>query len=152
MWKKEIKRAWVGLWTTKWELQDVSTALLIELATEDPLAYKNHSIMSTEKYEELLAMVDLKTRERDTVMRMEIPTRTKLTIALLYLPNGNSFRSLEYSFWIPPSTMLCFKLEVLSAVLDVLKSSIKIPFKTSLLVKLYFRILSNLSKSDFPFF
>jgi hypothetical protein len=57
---------------------------LKELKIEDPLAHKNHLRMSTENFEKLLAMVDLKIRKRDVVMRKVILTRAMMKVALHY--------------------------------------------------------------------
>jgi hypothetical protein len=81
LWKSETrKEVWARPLITRRESHCASTTVLKELTTEDPLAYKNNLRMSTDKFEKLLAIVDLKIRKRGTVMITAILTRTKLEV------------------------------------------------------------------------
>ncbi|GFU52760.1 putative nuclease HARBI1 [Trichonephila clavipes] len=50
-------------------------------------------------------MVRGKLSKQDTTMRMAIPVTTKLEITLRYLATGDSFKSLEYLFRVPETTI-----------------------------------------------
>jgi hypothetical protein len=69
---------------------------LERVANENHLAYKNHLRWSTEKYEELLPMIDLKTIKGDAVSRMVVLTITNLGVTVWYLAVGDIFRHLKY--------------------------------------------------------
>ncbi|KAJ4447797.1 hypothetical protein ANN_09805 [Periplaneta americana] len=100
--------------------------LLKELAEEDPAEYRKHLRMSPEKFDELLTMIEPSIRKQDTVMRMAIPTRTKLEITLRYLASGDSFKTLHHLYRVSANTISCFLPEVLSAIFDCLHSYIKV--------------------------
>jgi hypothetical protein len=74
---------------------------LKELAEENPSEYVRHLRMSPEKFDELLVMIELFIRKKDTAMRMAIPTRTKLEITLRYVASGDSFRTLHHLYRVP---------------------------------------------------
>lgn len=59
-------------------------------------------------------------------MREAIPARDKLMITLRYLAAGNSFKSLEFFFKIPKSTISKFLVEVLDAIITSLGEFIKV--------------------------
>lgn len=65
-------------------------------------------------------------KKEDTAMRMAIPVAIKLEVTLRYLATGDSFKSLEYLFRVPESTISMFLPEVLSAISRVLQPFIEV--------------------------
>lgn len=61
-------------------------------------------------------MVDEMLKNDDTKLRMAIPIATKLEFTLRYLVTGDSFKSLEYLFRVPKSTILKVLPEGLSTI------------------------------------
>lgn len=55
-----------------------------------------------------------------------IPVAIKLEVTLRYLATGDSFKSLEYLFRVPESTISMFLPEVLSAISRVLQPFIEV--------------------------
>lgn len=82
--------------------------------------------LNTTQFDELLQMVDGFLKKEDRRMRMAIPVHTKLKIALPYLATGDSFKSLEYLFRVPVSTISKFLPEVLSAISHALQEFVKV--------------------------
>lgn len=76
----------------------------------------------SEDFKNLLRMSE----NDDTNMREAIPSKTKLMITLRYLATGDSFKSLEFFFKIPKSTISKFLVEVLDAIIISLKEFIKV--------------------------
>nr|CAH7740928.1 unnamed protein product [Callosobruchus chinensis] len=72
-------------------------------------------------------MVDEMLLKQDTIMRMAIPVTTKLEITLRYLATGDSFKSLEYLFRVPETTISKFLPQVLTAISCVLQLFIQMP-------------------------
>ncbi|KAG8294692.1 hypothetical protein J6590_097302, partial [Homalodisca vitripennis] len=58
-------------------------------------------------------------------MRMAIPVATKLEITLRYLATGDSFKSLEYLFRVPESSISQFIPYVLTAICCILRPLIE---------------------------
>jgi hypothetical protein len=71
-------------------------------------------------------MVDGMLKKEDTVIRMAIPVITKLEVTLRYLATGNSFKSLQFLFRVPESTISIFLPEVLLAISFVLRPFIEV--------------------------
>lgn len=134
--KKELKRkekqklrhrkVWVKPWIERREKYGASSSLLKELKDEDPLAYRNILRLDCTHFDDLLQMVDGMLKKDDTKMRMAIPVATKLEVTLRYLATGDSFKSLEYLFRVPESTISKFLPEVLSAISRALQPFIEV--------------------------
>lgn len=90
------------------------------------MGYRNILRLNTTQFDELFQMIDGFLKKEDTRMRKAIPVHTKLEIALRYLATGDSFKSLEYLFRVPESTISKFLPEVLSAISHVLQEFIKV--------------------------
>lgn len=88
--------------------------------------FKNLLRMSENDFAFLLERVSLSIQKADTNMREAIPSKTKLMITLRYLATGDSFKSLEFFFKIPKSTISKFLVEVLDAIINSLKEFIKV--------------------------
>lgn len=104
----------------------VQNTLLKELKNEDPAAYRNILRITSKQFDELLEMVDEMCSKQDTTMRMAIPVTTKLEITLRYLATGDSFKSLEYLFRVPETTISRFLPHVLTAICCVLRPFITV--------------------------
>lgn len=120
------KRRW---WTRKWILQRSYTNLIKEIS-EYPEDFKNLLRMSEHHFQYLLKLVSPKIQKNDTNMREALPAKLKLEITLRYLATGDSFKSLEYLFRVPKSSISKFIEDVLDAVCDALKEFIKVRYNS----------------------
>ena len=128
---RKQRRKWVREWISR-RFLGASAHLLKELASEDPIAYRNILRLSPEKFEELLEMVSLMIQKKDTPMRMAVPSRVKLEITLRYIASGDSLMSLEYWFRVPHNTIANFLAGVLKAIFNALEDFIKVCMHLSL--------------------
>jgi hypothetical protein len=99
--KEKRKRTWVEKWIRRINMYGASNILLKELAEENPSEYVRHLRMSSEKFDELLVMIEPSIRKKASAMRMAIPTRTKVEITIRYLASGDSFRTLHHLYRVP---------------------------------------------------
>jgi len=77
--------------------------------------------MGSDKFNALLEMIMPKITKQDSVMRMAVPSKTKLEITLRYLESGNSLHSLGLLFRVPHNTISTFlPYVVLQAIYDSL--------------------------------
>lgn len=124
--KRRRKSVWVKPWIGRRERYGASSTLIKEMKNEDTTAYRNMLRITVKQFDDLLGMVDGMLRKNDTVMRMAIPVTTKLEITLRYLATGDSFKSLEYLFRVPETTISQFIPYVLTAICDVLRPFIEV--------------------------
>nr|CAH7740926.1 unnamed protein product [Callosobruchus chinensis] len=103
--KVHKRNVWVKPWIKRRADYGASNTLLKELKNEDPAAYRNILRITGKQFDKLLGMVDEMLLKQDTIMRMAIPVTTKLEITLRYLATGDSFKSLEYLFRVPETTI-----------------------------------------------
>lgn len=120
--KKRKKRRW---WTREWIAQKPLQSLGEEL-TKHPEDFKNLLRMSDHHFQYLLEKVMPTIQRQDTNMREATPAKTKLEITLRYLATGDSFKSLEFLFKVPKSTISKFIEEVLDAICCVLEEFIQV--------------------------
>lgn len=92
--------------------------------------------MCNEKYEEMLANVNLKIKKRVTVTRMTICTKNKPEVKLYCPPNSNRLRSVQHLFLKPSHEISCTTPKLLLALLQVLNSMMEVMFS-----KLYSMLL-----------
>ena len=78
--------------------------------------YKNHLMMSREKFFELSSKVKPYIEKQDTNMRECISAHVKLQITLRYLVAGDSLGSLEALYLLPRTMISKFLPEVLNAI------------------------------------
>ena len=83
---------------------------------ENPLVYRNILRLNCTHFDDLLEMVHGMLKKDDTKVRITILVATKLEIRLRYLATGDSFKSLEYFFRIPESTISKILPEALTAI------------------------------------
>ncbi|KAG5880109.1 hypothetical protein JTB14_011612 [Gonioctena quinquepunctata] len=115
--RKKKNRRW---WTRKWILQRSYTTLSNKIS-EIPEDFKNLLRMCEHHFHYLLRLVSSKIQRSDTNMREALPAKLKVEVTLQYLATGDSFKSLEYLFGVPKSSISKFIQEVMDAVCDALK-------------------------------
>lgn len=130
---KKTKRAcWVRPWIARRDLPGRSTLSLVhsELATEDPLAFKNYLRMNQPTFSKLLELVDPIIKKQDTFMRRSISSQYRLSLTLRFLATGASYIDLQYATRIPACTISLIVPEVCRAIYDVLKQEhLKVMFQ-----------------------
>lgn len=119
------KRVWMRQWISRRSALG-GEVLMRELAVEDPKSYTNALRMSTDRFNELLGMIEDSIQRKDTQFRLALPARLKLEVTLRYLATGDCFKSLSFFFRVPTSSISTFIPEVLRAINMALKSSIKV--------------------------
>ncbi|GFW31182.1 putative nuclease HARBI1 [Trichonephila clavipes] len=124
--KRKKRKVWVKPWVGRRTEYGASHTLLKELKNEDHTAYRNMLRITGKQFDELLEMVRGKLSKQDTTMRMAIPVTTKLEITLRYLATGDSFKSLEYLFRVPETTISRFLPHVLTEICCVLRPFINV--------------------------
>lgn len=120
--RKRKNRRW---WTRKWIIQRNHPNLIKDIS-KYPEDFKNLLRMSECHFQHLLELVSPQIQKSDTNMREALPATLKLQITLRCLATGDSFKSLEYLFRVPKSSISKFIEEVLDAVCDALKECIKV--------------------------
>ena len=120
--RKRNKRRW---WTREWILQRTHINLMKDIS-KYPEDFKNLLRMSEHHFYYLLELVRPKIQKNHTNMREALSAKVKLQITLRYLATGDSFKSLEYLFRVPKSSISKFIEEVLDAVCDALKEFMKV--------------------------
>lgn len=96
---------------------------------EDPIAYRKILRLLCEKFEELLEKIHPLIQKKDTLMRLAIPSRTKLEITLRYLATGDSYQFLELLFRVAACTICKFLPKVLDAIKQVLWDYLKVSLR-----------------------
>nr|CAH7747431.1 unnamed protein product [Callosobruchus chinensis] len=129
--KVHKRKVWVKPWIKRRADYGASNTLLKELKNEDLAAYRNILRITGKQFDKLLGMVDEMLLKQDTIMRMAIPVTTKLEITLRYLATGDSFKSLEYLFRVPETTISKFLPHVLTAISCVLQPFIQVNLSTT---------------------
>lgn len=124
--KRKNRKVWVKPWVERRFRFGASSALVKELKNEDPAGYRNLLRIRADKFDELLEMVQEMLSKQNTKLRMAIPVTTKLEITLRYLATGDSFKSLEYLFRVPETTISKFIPYVLTAICCVLRPFIEV--------------------------
>ncbi|XP_023310997.1 putative nuclease HARBI1 [Anoplophora glabripennis] len=83
--------------------------------------------MSEDHFNYLLERISNRIQKSDTHLREAIPAQTKLEITLRYLATGDSFKSLEFLFKVPKSTISKFLPDVLDNIYTCLQEWIEVP-------------------------
>ena len=108
-------------WVLRRQTDGCYVKLLRELELEVPSLYKNFLRMNALDFNALLSLIEPKIRKQDTVMRDSIPAGERLAITLRFLATGESFKSLQYIFRVPQSTISKIVPEVCDAIYHELK-------------------------------
>lgn len=118
--QQKKRKCWVKNWVRRRPQEGFYAKLLVELRAEEPALYRDFLRMNEEQYEHLLALVTPYIQKQDTVMRESISAGERLVLTLRFLATGESFRSLQYLFRIPTSTISKIVPAVLDAIYKVL--------------------------------
>lgn len=118
--QQKRRKVWVKDWVSRRRQEGFYAKLLIELRSGEPELYRNFLRMDAEQFDQLLAMVTPHIKKKDTNMRESISAGERLVLTLRFLATGESFRSLQYLFRIPVSTISSIIPEVLDAIYKVL--------------------------------
>lgn len=118
--QQKKRKCWVKNWVRLRPQEGFYAKLLVELRAEEPALYRDFLRMNEEQYEHLLALVTPYIQKQDTVMRESISAGERLVLTLRFLATGESFRSLQYLFRIPTSTISKIVPAVLDAIYKVL--------------------------------
>lgn len=131
VWRKD----WLGLRDT----DGFCAKLLKELREGEPELYRNFIRMSAAQFDHLLALVAPLIEKSNTNMRMRlsISASERLVLTLRYLATGDNFRSLQFLFRIPQTTISRIIPEVVDAIYkvlvdDFLKVSVYVAFDFAL--------------------
>ena len=113
------------LWTRKWIGDRTSSGgsalLLKQLRLEDPLEYRMALRLTTDTFDELLALIASSIQRQDTVMREALPAKIKLEVTLTYLATGMSYRSLSHFYRVSKPAISQFIPEVCREIFAALK-------------------------------
>lgn len=115
------RKIWTKDWVARRNQDGFYTKLLMELRAEEPALYRNFLRMNATQFDYILALVTPYIIKRDTNMRQSISPGERLAVTLRYLATGKTFRSLQFLFRIPASTISSIIPEVLDAIYKVLK-------------------------------
>ena len=124
--KRKKKKYWVRPWILRRKLFGISDTLCKELALEDIHTFKNMLRMDTNKFDELLRLVEPIIAKQDTQFREAIPAATRLQVTLRFLASGDSYKTLELMFRIPEPTLSRMIPDVLEAIVKVLHEYINV--------------------------
>lgn len=114
------RRVWRKNWLGSRETEGFCAKLLLELRANEPELYRNCVRMTVDQFDHLLGLVTPFIQKEDTNMRMSIPASDRLILTLRFLATGDNFRSLQYLFRIPQTTISRIIPEVLEAIYKVL--------------------------------
>lgn len=114
------RRVWTKDWMARRNQEGFCAKLLIELRAEEPELYRNFLRMNSEQFDHLLALVRPSIQKENTNMRESISPAERLVLTLRYLATGENFRSLQFLFRIPVSTISSIIPETLNAIYTVL--------------------------------
>lgn len=88
--------------------------------------FKNFIRMASEDFEFLLCKIGPKIMKNDTSMRNAVPVEKRLAVTLRFLATGDSYTSLQYTFLISKQLISLIVPEVCQALIEVLKTYIKV--------------------------
>ena len=110
-------------WLNRRNELGIYNTLLRELLMEDEGEYKNFLIMTPEKFDDLLNLIECDIKKYSTIMRNPIPPNIKLAATLRFLSPGANYAELQHMSWIHQSTISKFILEVCEAIYTRLKDT-----------------------------
>lgn len=124
--RRRKRRWWVRQWIQRRNNNGGSTFISRELRNENPEDFKNILRLSDTHFDFLLNKIQFNIQKLNTTMREAIPADTKLKITLRYLATGDSFKSLEYFFRVPKSTISKCLPEVCTEIYAALAEFIEV--------------------------
>ncbi|KAI8117386.1 Protein ALP1-like [Lucilia cuprina] len=113
-------RIWVKDWVLHRQQEGFYAKLYSQIRANEPDLYRNFLRMDIEQFDHLLLLVTPHIKKADTNMRQSISAGETLVMTLRYLATGENFRSLQFLFRIPVSTISRIIPEVLDAIYKVL--------------------------------
>lgn len=117
---KKRRRVWTKDWIARRQQEGFYVKLLVELRAGEPELYHIFLRMDSKQFDDLLALVTPHIQKENTNMRPSISTGERLVLTLRYIATGENFRSLQFLFRIPVSTISYIIPEVLDAIYKVL--------------------------------
>lgn len=117
---KKRRSVWVKDWVAYRQQEGCYVKLLTQLRGNEPELYHNFLRMDAAQFDNLLVLISPYIKKADTNMRLSISAGERLVLTLRYLATGESFRSLQYLFRIPATTISRIIPEVLDAIYKVL--------------------------------
>jgi hypothetical protein len=103
--RRRKRRCWVRDWISRREAKGTSRTLSNEILISNPEDHKGMLRMTPENFDYLLEKVYPHIVKMDTPCRPALPPKVKLEVTLRYLATGDSFKSLEFLFRMPKSTI-----------------------------------------------
>lgn len=119
--KNAERSVWVHDWVEKRESEGCYAKLLPELRANNPNLFKNFLRMSEKDFDYLTGLVSPFIAKQDTCMRKSISAGERLAVTLRFLATGDSFRSLQYVFRIPQTTISRIVPETCDAIYNALQ-------------------------------
>ena len=127
--EKRMRSICVKDWVRGRQSEGFCAKLLIEMRAGESNLYQNFVRMTADQFDELLGLVKPYIQKADTQLRASIFASDRLILTLRYLATGDNFRSLQYLFRIPQTTISRIVPEVLDAIYKVLVSNyVKVNF------------------------
>lgn len=93
---------------------------------ENILHFQNFTRMSSEDFELLISLIRPKVVKQDTNMRPAVTVKIRPAVTLRFLATGESYTSLQYLFKISKQIISRIIPEVCMALLEVLKTYVKV--------------------------
>jgi hypothetical protein len=114
--RRRKRRCWVRDWISRREAMGPSRTLSNELLISNPEDYKGMLRMTQENCDYLLEKVYPHIVKMDPPCRLAVPPKVKLEVTLRYLATEDSFKSLEFLFRMPKTTISMFIPVTLKAI------------------------------------
>lgn len=111
------RRVWVKDWVLRRQKEGFYVKLITELRTNEPDLYRNFLRMDAKQFDDILELITPYIKKENTNMRQSISAGERFALALRFLATGENFRSLQYLFRIPVSTISGIIPEVLDVYL-----------------------------------
>lgn len=132
--QRKERKVWVREWLRKRQEEGAYSKLLVELRNGDSgeqRLYRDFPRMTHRDFEHLLQLATPLIEKSNTRFRESIPPGERLALTLHYLATGSSFRSLQFLFRIPQSTISIIIPAVLDAIWTVLKDEyVRVSFQS----------------------
>lgn len=102
--KEKSKKLWIHSWRRNRKVNGSFAFLTKELLLTDSNSYQNFLRMDEEHFTRLTELITPEIYKADSSFRESISVAEKLAITLRFLATGESYRSMNYSSMISPSS------------------------------------------------